>query len=174
MLNHIDIAGRLVRDPELREANGVPVCSFRIACDRDYKTQSGERETDFFDVVAWRKLAETVGQYFTKGRMAVVSGRLQARTWTDRDQNKRYSTEIVADSVYFGDSKPREQNGQGGSGPATASSGGQNGGYGQRNNGGSQRNGYSGGNSGYPGYASPPEGFVPDFDGGEEDGELPF
>ena len=105
MLNHIVMMGRLTRDPELRNAGETPVCSFRIACDRDFKNKDGEKETDFMDVVVWRKLAENVAKYFTKGRMAVVSGRLQTRTWTDKEGEKRYSTEIVADSVYFGDSK---------------------------------------------------------------------
>ena len=107
MLNHIDIMGRLTRDPELRQAGDTPVCTFRIACDRDYKNKGGEKEADFVDVVAWRKLGENVAQYFAKGRMAVVSGRLQIRSWTDQDGNKRYNTEIVAEHVYFGDSKPK-------------------------------------------------------------------
>ncbi len=107
MLNHIDIMGRLVRDPELRSAGATPVCSFRIACDRDFKNKDGEKEADFVDVVAWRQLAENVAKYFSKGRLAVVSGRLQIRSWTDKEGEKRFSTEIVADSVYFGDSKPK-------------------------------------------------------------------
>lgn len=107
MLNHIVMMGRLTHDPELRTAGETPVCSFRIACDRDYKNKDGEKETDFMDVVVWRKLAENVAKYFTKGRMAVVSGRLQTRTWTDKEGEKRYRTEIVADNVYFGDSKPK-------------------------------------------------------------------
>ena len=106
MLNHITVMGRLTRDPELRGADTTPVCNFRIACDRDFKSKDGEYETDFIDVVVWRKLAENVAKYFTKGRMAVVDGRLQIRPWTDSEGNKRYSTEIVADHVYFGDSKP--------------------------------------------------------------------
>lgn len=111
MLNHICIAGRLVKDPELRRTgSGLPVASFSIACERDYKSDSGERETDFVDVVAWRSAAEFVSKYFVKGRMAVVSGRLQIRAWTDKDGNKRRTAEIVADSVYFGDSKPEGQN----------------------------------------------------------------
>lgn len=107
MLNHIVIMGRLTKDPELRRTgSGLPVASFSIACDRDYKSDSGERETDFVDVVAWRSTAEFVSKYFAKGRMAVVSGRLQIRAWTDKDGNKRRSAEVVADSVYFGDSRP--------------------------------------------------------------------
>lgn len=111
MLNHIVMMGRLTKDPELRQAGDTMVCSFRIACDRDYKNKAGEKETDFVDVVVWRKLGETVAKYFTKGRMAVVSGRLQIRPWTDQEGNKRYSTEIVADHVYFGDSRPKAQEG---------------------------------------------------------------
>ena len=110
MLNHIVTMGRLVRDPELRHTqSGLPVCSFSIACDRDYKGADGEKATDFLDIVAWRQTAEFVSKYFTKGRMAVVDGRLQLRDWTDRDGNKRRSAEIVANSVNFGDSKPKEQ-----------------------------------------------------------------
>ena len=111
MLNHIVMMGRLTKVPGLRQAGDTPVCSFRIACDRDYKNKAGEKETDFVDVVVWRKLGETVAKYFTKGRMAVVSGRLQVRPWTDQEGNKRYSTEIVADHVYFGDSRPKAQEG---------------------------------------------------------------
>jgi single-strand DNA-binding protein len=107
MLNKIILMGRLTRDPELRSTgNKVAVCSFSIACDRDYKSESGERETDFIDIVAWRSIAEFVSKYFTKGRMAVVEGRLQIRDWTDKEGNKRRSAEVVADNVYFGDSKP--------------------------------------------------------------------
>lgn len=106
MLNKIIVMGRLVRDPELRRTNsGTAVASFTIACDSDYKSDSGEREVDFFDCVAWRSTAEYVSKYFTKGRMAVVAGRLQTREWTDKNGNKRKATEIVAESVYFGDSK---------------------------------------------------------------------
>ncbi len=116
MLNHIVMAGRLTRDPELRNAGDTPVCSFRIACDRDYKNKDGEKETDFVEVVVWRKLAETVAKYFRKGRMAVVSGRLQVRPWTDKDGVKRSSTEIAAENVYFGDSRPQTE-GKGGKEP---------------------------------------------------------
>lgn len=106
MLNKIFVMGRLTHDPELRRTgSGTPVCSFSIACDRDFKSQSGEKETDFFDVVAWRATGEFVSKYFTKGRMAVVSGRLQIRNWTDKEGNKRRSAEVVADNIYFGDSK---------------------------------------------------------------------
>ena len=105
--------GRLTRDPELRRTqNGTAVTSFSLAVDRDFKVPDrGEKATDFIDVVAWRSTAEFVSQYFTKGRMAVVEGRLQIRDWTDRDGNKRRSAEVVADNVYFGDSK---RDGEGG------------------------------------------------------------
>lgn len=109
MLNHITIMGRFVADPELRRTgSGVAVASFTLACDRDFgKNESGEKETDFVDVVAWRQTAEFVSKYFSKGRMAVVSGRLQIRNWTDKDGNKRRTAEIVADNVYFADSKEK-------------------------------------------------------------------
>ena len=106
MLNHIVLMGRLTRDPELRRTgSGIAVATFALAVDRDFNSQSGERETDFIDIVAWRNTAEFVSKYFTKGRMAVVSGRLQIRGWTDKDGNKRRTAEVVADNVYFGDSK---------------------------------------------------------------------
>ena len=106
MLNHIVLMGRLTRDPELRRTgSGVAVASFTLAVDRDYAVQGAEKETDFVDIVAWRNTAEFVSKYFTKGRMAVVSGRLQIRNWQDKEGNKRRSAEVVADNVYFGDSK---------------------------------------------------------------------
>ena len=106
MLNHIVLMGRLTRDPEIRRtASGTPVATFSIAVDRDFKSENGEKETDFIDIVAWRNTAEFVSKYFTKGRMAVVSGRLQIRSYTDKEGNKRRSAEVVADNVYFGDSK---------------------------------------------------------------------
>jgi single-strand DNA-binding protein len=106
MLNVITIAGRMVSDPELRRTNsGVAVTSFTLAVDRDYTKDGAEKETDFIDCVAWKNTAEFVSKYFGKGRMAVVSGRLQIRSWTDKDGNKRRNAEIVADNVYFGDSK---------------------------------------------------------------------
>ena len=107
MLNHIVLMGRLTRDPELRRTgSGIPVASFTLAVDRDFGSrENGERETDFIDIVAWRNTAEFVSKYFAKGRMAVVSGRLQIRNWNDKDGNKRRSAEVVADNVYFGDSK---------------------------------------------------------------------
>lgn len=112
MLNHITIMGRLTRDPELRRTgSGIAVTSFSVAVDRDYKSGS-EKEVDFIDCVAWRQTGEFVGKYFTKGRMIVVSGKLQTRTWTDKDGNKRKATEVVADNCYFGDSKSESQNAQ--------------------------------------------------------------
>jgi len=108
MLNHIVIMGRLTRDPELRRTGtGVAVATFTVAVDRDFASRDGgERETDFIDIVAWRNTAEFVSKYFAKGRMAVVSGRLQIRNWNDKDGNKRRSAEVIADNVYFGDSRP--------------------------------------------------------------------
>ena len=107
MLNHITIMGRLTRDPELRRTgSGVAVASFTLAVDRDFgKTESGDKETDFIDCVAWRQTGEFVSKYFTKGSMIVVSGRLQIRNWTDKEGNKRRSAEVVADNCYFGESK---------------------------------------------------------------------
>lgn len=109
MLNKVIVMGRMVRNPELRRTNsGAAVASFTIACDRDFKSDGGESEADFIECVAWRNTAEFVSKYFSKGRMAVVSGRLQTRNWTDKEGNKRKATEIVAESVYFGDSKREE------------------------------------------------------------------
>ena len=173
MLNHIVIMGRLARDPELRHTQtGTPVASFTLAVDRDFKDKNtGERVTDWIDVVAWRQTGEFVSRYFTKGRVAVVEGRLQMRDWTDRDGNKRRSAEVVADNVYFGDSK---RDGEGGGYQA----GYQQGGYSQ---GSYQQPGYGGGYSG--GYGGPPvpgpSGYpASDYGGfqkiGEDDGDLPF
>ena len=107
MLNHITVMGRLTRDPELRRTgSGTAVTNFCLAVERDYSPKDGaEKETDFIDCVAWRGTGEFVAKHFSKGRMAVASGRLQIRTWTDKDGNNRRSAEVVADSVYFGDSK---------------------------------------------------------------------
>ena len=150
MLNKIILMGRLTRDPELRRTqSGTAVTSFSLAVDRDFKSQSGEKETDFIDIVAWRNTAEFVSKYFTKGRMAVVEGRLQIRDWTDRDGGKRRSAEVIADNVYFGDSKR-----EGGSDYSAAPA-------------------YS---APYSGYAAPaaPGGHSDFAEIGEEDGELPF
>lgn len=154
MLNHITVMGRLTRDPELRRTqSGTPVASFSIACDRDYKDKAtGERPTDFLDIVAWRATGEFVSKYFSQGRMAVVSGRLQMRDWTDKEGNKRRSAEVITDRVYFGDSK--REGGSGGQGS------------------------YS---SGYGGYSTPADGYQPQPDPDSEfpeltidDGDLPF
>lgn len=107
MLNHITIMGRLTRDPEMRTTqSGVAVASFTLAVDRDFGGRDGgEKQTDFIDCTAWRHTAEFVSKYFSKGRMAVVSGRLQIDNYTDNDGNKRRSAKVIADNIYFGDSK---------------------------------------------------------------------
>lgn len=106
MLNKIILMGRLTRDPELRRTqSGTSVASFSLAVERDFKSQSGEKETDFIDIVAWRNTADFVSKYFTKGRMAIVEGRLQIRDWTDKDGGKRRTAEVIAENLYFGDSK---------------------------------------------------------------------
>lgn len=140
MLNRIILMGRLTHDPELRRTQSdTPVCSFSLAVDRDYK-RDGEKETDFIDIVAWRSTADFVSKYFTKGRMAVVEGRLQIRDWTDKEGGKRRSAEVIADNVYFGDSKPKDS--------------------------GSDVPAYDGEPG--TGFGAPPSGFTPDFgDDGE-------
>ena len=106
MLNHIDIMGRLTRDPEQRYTqNNTPVTSFTLACERDFSDSNGKKQTDFIDCVAWRNTAEFVSKYFRKGSMAAVSGRLQIREWMDKEGQKHKSAEIMADSVYFGERK---------------------------------------------------------------------
>ena len=151
MLNKIILMGRLTRDPELRRTqSGTAVTSFSLAVDRDFKSQSGEKETDFIDIVAWRSTAEFVSKYFTKGRMAVVEGRLQIRDWTDRDGGKRRSAEVIADNVYFGDSR-RDGAGDFGGAP-----------------------GYSAPMGGRSNYAAPMDNHSDFAEIGEEDGELPF
>jgi single-strand DNA-binding protein len=153
MLNHITIMGRLTRDPELRYTQSqTPVASFTLAVDRDFGSRDGgEKQTDFIDCVAWRQTAEFVSKYFTKGSMAVVSGRLQIRDWTDRDGGKRRSAEVVVDNMYFGESRRRD----GDSGDSRSSS-------------------YSSyGNSGSAGKSSAPAASAfSELDDG--DGELPF
>ena len=130
MLNHITIMGRLTRDPELRRTgSGIAVASFTVAVDRAFGGRDGgEKETDFIDCVAWRQTGEFVSKYFTKGRMIVVSGRLQIRNWNDKDGNKRRSAEVVADNCYFGDSKRDGEGSFGGSysAPSAPSYGGYN------------------------------------------------
>ena len=110
MLNHVIIMGRLTRDPEIKYTqSNTPVASFSLAVERDFGGRDGgEKHTDFIDCTAWRQTAEFVSKYFAKGSMAVVSGRLQIREWNDREGNKRRSAEVVADNIYFGESKRRE------------------------------------------------------------------
>ena len=168
MLNHIVIMGRLARDPELRRTgSGIAVTSFRLAVDRDFAPKDGgERETDWIDCVAWRQTGEFVSKYFTKGRMAVVSGRLQIRNWTDKDGNKRSSAEVVADNVYFGDSKRDDHAGSayGGYSAPAQNYGGSNGGYSPPAPAGS-----------YASYGAPASAPASDFAMLEEDdAQLPF
>ena len=152
MLNHITIMGRFTRDPELRRTgSGIAVASFTLAVDRDQKPKDGERETDFIDCVAWRNTAEFVSKYFTKGRMAVASGWLQIRNYTDKDGNKRRAAEVVAESVYFADSKKEESN---------SNSASDSGGYGA---------GYNAPE--YPSYPAPDSDFATLDD---DDAQLPF
>jgi single-strand DNA-binding protein len=167
MLNHIVLMGRLTRAPELRRtSSGVAVASFRLAVDRDFgHRETGEKECDFIDVVAWRQTGEFVSKYFTKGRMAVVSGRLQIRNWNDKDGNKRSSAEVVADNVYFGDSRRDAEGSNANSGNS----------YGGGNSYRSYGEGYAAPNAG--GYAAPaaPAAPVSDFAMLEDDdSELPF
>lgn len=176
MLNHIVIMGRLTRDPELRyTGSNIPVASFAVAVDRDYgNRESGEKQTDFINCVAWRSTGEFVSKYFQKGSMIVVSGRLQIRDYTDRDGNKRTAAEIVADNVYFGESKRRDDGYQ------------DNGGYqrgGYQDNGGYQQRSSRQDNGGS--YRAPSrdsfesarqqarDGGFAEMDG-EDDGDLPF
>ena len=156
MLNHITIMGRLTRDPELRRTgSGIAVASFTVAVDRDFGGRDGgEKETDFIDCVAWRQTGEFVSKYFTKGRMIVVSGRLQIRSWTDKDGNKRRTAEVVADNCYFGDSK-RESDGGSAYGGNT---------YGGNAYGGNNYGGNYGGNN-YGGYAAPAAPAAPSYGG---------
>lgn len=122
MLNHIAIMGRLTRDPELRRTqSGTAVSSFTLAVDRDFSGKDGgEKETDFIDCVAWRSTGEFASKYFTMGRMAVVSGRLQIRSWTDKDGNKRRTAEVIVDNMYFADSKKETESASGGYGQPQA------------------------------------------------------
>ena len=169
MLNHITIMGRLVRDPELRRTgSGVAVASFTVAVDRDFGGRDGgEKETDFIDCVAWRQTGEFVSKYFTKGRMIVVSGRLQIRSWTDKDGNKRRTAEVVADNVYFGDSK-REN--EGGNAYGGNTYGGNN--YGSNN---SYGGGYNAPAPSYGGYSAPASAPASDFAMlDDDDAQLPF
>ena len=147
MLNHITIMGRLVKDPELRRTqSGVAVCSFTVAVDRDFQSrEAAEKQTDFIDVVAWRQTAEFVSKYFTKGRMIVVDGSLQSRKWQDKTGQNRVSWEVLANNIYFGDSKRDGMSGGDYSAPA----------YG----------------AAADSYSAPSSGSFAEI---EEDGELPF
>lgn len=171
MLNHIVLMGRLTRDPELRRTgSGIPVASFSLAVDRDFGSnrETGEKETDFIDIVAWRSTAEFVSKYFTKGRMAVVSGRLQIRAWQDKDGNKRRSAEVVADNVYFGDSKR-----DGGFDQSNSYGGGYN--QSSYSHGGYNQGGYNQGSYNAPAQAAPAPAPTSDFAMLEDDdSELPF
>ena len=110
MLNHIIIMGRLTKDPELRYTqNNTPVASFTLACDRDYTEKGQERQTDFLNCIAWRGTGEFVSRNFVKGQMAVVSGRLQTRKWEDRDGKKHTEYEVIAENIYFGEAKKKEE-----------------------------------------------------------------
>ena len=184
MLNKIFLQGRLVNDPELRHTqSGVAVATFRVAVDRDFKDrETGEKKADFFSVVAFRQTAEFVSRYFTKGRMAVIEGRLQNREYTDRDGNRRFYTDVAADNIYFGDSK-RDNDGY-----APRSFDAPQGGYGQPAGG---YNNQPAGGYGQPGgdYSAPSAGsYAPQTGGGyptapavdqfadltDDDGELSF
>ena len=130
MLNKIILMGRLTRDPELRRTQqGTAVASFSLAVDLDYKAKGAEKETDFIDIVAWRNTAEFVSKYFSKGRMAVVEGRLQVRSYTDKEGNNRRAAEVVADNIYFGDSKKDGNSGNGNYGAADYGGGYEGGSY---------------------------------------------
>lgn len=174
MLNHIVIMGRLTRDPELRRTgSGIAVASFSVAVDRDFgKNENGEKETDFIDCVAWRNTAEYVSKYVTKGRMVAVSGRLQIRSWTDKEGNKRRTAEVVADNVYFGDSRRDSENGGNAYGANN---------YGGNSYGGNSYGGYSAPNPApapapsYGGYPAPASAPASDFAMLEDDdAQLPF
>ena len=163
MLNHITIMGRLTRDPELRRTgSGIAVASFTVAVDRDFGGRDGgEKETDFIDCVAWRQTGEFVSKYFTKGSMIVVSGRLQIRSWNDKEGNKRRTAEVVADNVYFGESKRSEGNGSYGGNT-----------YGGNNYGG---NTYNAPAPSYGGYSAPASAPASDFAMlDDDDAQLPF
>ena len=165
MLNHITIMGRLTRDPELRRTgSGVAVASFTVAVDRDFGGRDGgEKETDFIDCVAWRQTGEFVSKYFTKGRMIVVSGRLQIRSWTDKDGNKRRTAEVVADNCYFGDSKREEGSSYGGNT------------YGGNSYGNNNYGGFNAPAPSYGGYSAPAAAPASDFAMLEDDdAQLPF
>ena len=174
MLNHITIMGRLTRDPELRRTgSGIAVASFTVAVDRDFGGRDGgERETDFIVCVAWRQTGEFVSKYFTKGSMIVVSGRLQIRNWNDKEGNKRRSAEVVADNVYFGESKRSSESNSsyGGNTYGGNAYGGNS--YGNNNYGG---NSYNAPAPSYGGYSAPAANPASDFAMlDDDDAQLPF
>ena len=179
MLNHIVIMGRLTRDPELRRTgSGIAVASFSVAVDRDFGGRDGgERETDFIDCVAWRQTGEFVSKYFTKGSMIVVSGRLQIRSWTDKEGNKRRTADVVADNCYFGESK---RTNEGGSYNGTSYGGNSYGGNNYGGNSYGNNNNYGGNNynapaPSYGGYTAPASAPASDFAMLEDDdAQLPF
>ena len=174
MLNHITIMGRLTRDPEQRRTgSGIAGASFTVAVDRDFASrESGERETDFIDCVAWRQTGEFVSKYFTKGRMAVVSGRLQIRSWNDKDGNKRRTAEVVADNCYFGDSK---RDAEGGSYGGNTYGGNSYGGNSYNNNNNYGGNAYGSPAPSYGGYSAPAGNPASDFAMlDDDDAQLPF
>ena len=173
MLNHITIMGRLTRDPELRRTgSGIAVASFTVAVDRDFGGRDGgERETDFIDCVAWRQTGEFVSKYFTKGSMIVVSGRLQIRNWNDKDGNKRRSAEVVADNVYFGESKRSNEGNSSYGGNSYGNS------YGGNNYGGNSYGGYNNAPAPAPSYGgyNAPSAPASDFAMlDDDDAQLPF
>ena len=166
MLNHIVLMGRLTRDPELRyTGSNIPVASFSVAVDRDFgRGENGEKQTDFINVSAWRQTGEFVSKYFTKGSMIVVSGRLQIRNWNDKDGNKRRSAEVVADNVYFGESKRSAESNSSYGGNA----------YGGNSYGGSSYSAPAPAPS-YGGYSAPASAPASDFAMLEDDdAQLPF
>ena len=175
MLNHITIMGRLTRDPELRRTgSGIAVASFTVAVDRDFGGRDGgEKETDFIDCVAWRQTGEFVSKYFTKGRMIVVSGRLQIRSWTDKEGNKRRTAEVVAENCYFGDSKRDGDSGNASFGGNTYGGNAYGGSsYGNNNYGG---NAYNAPAPSYGGYSAPASSPASDFAMlDDDDAQLPF
>ena len=178
MLNHIVIMGRLTRDPELRRTgSGIAVASFSVAVDRDFGGRDGgEKETDFIDCVAWRQTGEFVSKYFTKGRMIVVSGRLQIRSWTDKDGNKRRTAEVVADNVYFGESRRNSESNSSYGGNAYGGNNYGGNSYGNNNNYGSNNNAYNNAPApSYGGYSAPAAAPASDFAMLEDDdAQLPF
>ena len=162
MLNHITIMGRLTRDPELRRTgSGIAVASFTVAVDRDFGGRDGgEKETDFIDCVAWRQTGEFVSKYFTKGRMIVVSGRLQIRSWTDKAGHKRRTAAVVADNGYFGDSKRENEGGSS---------------FGGNTYGGNSYGNYGAPSGNYGGYSAPAGAPASDFAMlDDDDAQLPF